>query len=282
MLGNKVFFTVLLTLIAPTQLTASKNYSLHEIEQVFAPHVMPDCPTKAFADSIFSRPEVCEKLFGHIEYEHLRETKQFLRENGGLELDSYARKVVSHPQLPHLLIKCGRQRNDRTLCSNLSRVDEATKMRDCLQRLGITNIIIPNKWLYHLPGQGSQFCDANYLIFAQKVAISGRKRNKELLYNMPVERARDLLRLFIEVHYPDISDHNIYYLTDEETIAVVDTEGWNSSVNANSPARRMLRIIKPDTLRDVLTDEFRAEYKLKPFDELYAEYMEREVEKKKK
>ena len=276
----RFFLTLSLALTLPFHLSAGLKLTPQERVSRFTPHIMEECETKRLADDVFSRQIVRDTLFGHIEYRDIPAVRKALKENGGLVLESPSRKVASHPAFPHLLIKYGRERNDRTLCGNISRVTESQKMRDNLESNGVTNIVVPHKWLYHIPGQPDELCDGNYMVFAERMDIMERNANKQMLYDMPVDRARDLLRLFVEVHYPDISDHNIYYLNDGETISVVDTEEWSSSKNGNSPARRMLRIIRPETLEAVLTEEFCQQYNLKSFEVLYAEYIEREVEKK--
>ena len=278
---NRLFLALSFTILSPFHLTAGLKISPEERIRRFTPHIMGECDSKRVADDVFSRQIVRDTLFGHIEYKDIPAVRKLLKENGGLVLESPSRKVASHPKMPDLLIKYGRERNDRTLCGNISRVTESRKMRDNLEKNGVEGIVVPHKWLYHIPGQPEDICDGNYMVFAERLDIMGRHENKEWLYNMPVEHAEKLLRLFIEVHYPDISDHNIYYLNDKETLAVVDTEEWNASKDGNSPARRMLRIINPETLQAVLSEDFCKQYKLKPFDVLYAEYIEREVEKKK-
>ena len=277
---NRYILGLFLTFIAP--ISASLKLTPEQRIERFTPHIMGDCEIKRFADSVFSRQIVQDTLFGRIEYKDINRVRNILCENGGLVLESPSRKVASHPLLPGLLIKYGRERNDRALCGNISRVTESQKLRDNLEQHGVEGIVVPHKWLYHIPGQGEELCDGNYMVFAERVDIMDRKPNKEMLYNMPVEHAQKLLRLFIEVHYPDISDHNIYYLKDGKTLAVVDTEDWGGSKDGNSPARRMLRIIKPATLQAVLTEDFCKQYKLKSFDVLYQEYVDREIEKKEK
>ena len=220
---------------------------------------------------MFSKDIVCDTLFSHIQYENLKQTKQILREHGGLELHDYCRKVVSHPKLPGLLIKCGRERNDRAKHDNISRVFESKAMRDHLQLRNITGIVVPDKWLYHLPGHDDTFCDGNYEVVVEKLDILNRKENKHMLYDLPLSKARGLLSYLIEMNYPDISDHNIYFLQDRETIAIVDTEHWNWANNPNWVAKRFMTMVNPETVRTILDEQFCTQYKLKTFEVLYQE-----------
>ncbi len=185
-------FALALVALSPV-LTARHTPTPQEIYDRFAPHVMPDSETKQLCDNIFCDQQLCDALFGPIEYEHLQQTKRLLRERGNLVLNDYGRKLVSHPQMPHLLIKCGRERNDRAKYDNISRVSEAKKMREYLQEGGIEGIEVPNKWLYHLPGHDEKFCDGNYLVLVERLDVLHGDETTQLLRNLPKERAEVLL-----------------------------------------------------------------------------------------
>ena len=258
--------------LAPSALTARRQApTAQEINERFAPHVMPDGETKQFCDEIFCDAELCDALFGPIEYKHLKETKKLLWERGNLQLCDYGRKLISHPKLPHLLIKCGRDRNDRALYDNISRVSEAKKMGDFLQENGTEDIKIPKKWLYHLPGHDEDFCDANYVVVVERLDVLHGEENTQLLWNLPLDHARTLLDFLIEMRYPDMSDHNIFFLQDKETIAIVDTEEWRWARDPNWCAKRFMTIVNPETVAEILAEEFCAKHSLATFEVLFQE-----------
>ena len=270
---NQILLT--LALLVPTSLVARKVLTPEQLCDKFTQHVMADGPAKQLLDTVFSDKIVCDTLFDPIKYETLKKTKQTLREHGGLELNDYCRKVVSHPDLPTLLIKCGRERNDRAKWDNISRVCESQKMRDHLLKEGITDIVVPHKWLYHLPNHDDHFCDGNYEVVVEKLDILKTKENKKLLHDLPINRARHLLSYLIEMNYPDISDHNIYFLKDRKTIAIVDTEFWHWANNPNWVAKRFMTLVNSETVRAILDDEFCTQYKLKTFEVLYQELQDK-------
>lgn len=242
-----------------------------ELHERFTPHVLADCETKQLCDEIFCDAELCDALFNVIEYDHLQETKQILLDRGNLQLDDYGRKVISHPQLPQLFIKCGRDRNDRAKYDNISRVSESKKMRDYLAEHEIYDIVVPHKWLYHLPGHDKQFCDGNYIVFAERLDVLHGNENTQLLWNLPKERAVVLLDYLIEMRYPDMSDHNIFFMQDRKTIAIVDTEEWNWARDPNWCAKRFMTIVNPETVADILDEQFCNKHKLRTFEVLYQE-----------
>ena len=43
------------------------------------------------------------------------------------------------------------------------------RMRDNLEKNGVEGIVIPHKWLYHIPGLPDDICDGNYMVFAERV-----------------------------------------------------------------------------------------------------------------
>ncbi len=267
---KKLLLLTLITLL-PKSLSARKELTPEQLQEKFAAHIMQDCEAKSAFDAIFSKQVVCDALFNHIEYETLKQTKQTLLKNGGLVLHDYCRKVVSHPEFSELLIKCGRERNDRAKWDNISRVCESQKMRNYLIDENITDIVVPDKWLYHLPGHDDHFCDGNYEVVVERLDILKGKESSKMLHDLPLDRARELLTYLIAMSYPDISDHNIYFLQDRETIAIVDTEEWHWANNPNWVAKRFMTLVNPETVRAILDDEFCELHKLKTFEVLYQE-----------
>ena len=275
MITNRFVFAFVLAACLPAQLGAAKRLTGEALEKHFAPFVMPESDTKKLSDEVFASKKLCDTLFGPIEYKHLRKTKEILANNGNLKLEDYGRKVVSHPRLPNLIIKCGRERNDREKYDNISRVPEAKKMRDWLRDHSIEDIVVPHKWLYHLPGHPEDFCDGNYLVFAERLPLLKGKENTRLLHDLPFERESVLLDYLIEMRYPDMSDHNIFFLEDKQTIAIVDTEEWHWARDPNWCAKRFMTVVDPETVRSILDDEFCAKHKLRAFNVLYQELKDR-------
>ena len=132
--------------------------------------------------------------------------------------------------------------------TNAQRIIEAERLRTCVELNGLHRIVIPQKWLYHLPGNPLELTDDNYLVAAERLPILPDDRSKATLRNMTLPQCRTILdELFVFLAlsgYEDAHGSNIRPLTDENNnivaIAVVDAEalGYRKKLNAMSEGIR--------------------------------------------
>lgn len=145
------------------------------------------------------------------------------RSNSTIIKDDGRRNIVAvHPEVPHLVIKYSLMQGlwaDRLF----SRVIIAQMVRDCVQKHQL-ELVVPHKYLYHIPGRPFALNNKNWLVLAQKLSLIAANENKARVAHLSPElRAQlDVVRKRVGF-FSDMHDGNIVFMTDGR-LALVDFE----------------------------------------------------------
>jgi len=142
-------------------------------------------------------------------------------------LDGYILKMMRRKRGN---ISIGRSYDD--FDSNIQRVVEAERFRQCIKENNFKHIFLPQKWLYHVPGQPHELNDSNYIVVVEMLLLPHREKNRQLLRNLELKTHREALdELFDLIAYVGFSDagaSNIRVFEDPESdtfvFAIIDTE----------------------------------------------------------
>jgi hypothetical protein len=118
--------------------------------------------------------------------------------------------VWSLPSLPGYYIK-----------ALIERIIGAEKVRDYIARNNLDKIVVPKKFLYHIPGKSTELRDENYLVIAESM---------EPLYPrdtlvLTLEEVQQICTVAKETGIPDIARENIVRRKVDNKLAFIDTEG---------------------------------------------------------
>ncbi len=184
-------------------------------------HLLPDGKAKNIADSIFTQ-ELLEAYLNDLE-----ETAALFNEAGFTPLTKSYR-ISSHPLLPDFVFKLARRHPDEChpspTSSVIERVLQAEMLRTLIKDLGLTRIIIPQKYLYRPPCVEAGLSDKNFICFAQKLDVLPIEENKKAIESLPEVTVQEVIALIKAVGFFDIHYENLCVLPDNKSVAFIDTE----------------------------------------------------------
>ncbi len=163
-----------------------------------------------------------------------------------------SRRHAPHPSLPGYLITGGRHYANRRGRENISRVAGAQKVQAAIDTVGAQHVIVPRKYLYHIPLQPLALENDNYIVVVEWLPILRHHENNEALWNLDDARARELLEVLLAVRYPSLHSANICMLSDRSTIAIVDTEEWRHTPSKAYCVGRFQKMVDPQTVERIL------------------------------
>ena len=170
---------------------------------------MPEGELKEKADAIFSRSGVITAL---------RKSDRKVLEAEGFNLfNAWGNVIARHRELEGWVIKCG-NRIPVMYCT-YKRVKLADKIRKYLERQELSHIVVPQKYLYHLPGQSNKLSDHNYLVFAERLKL----QSKTLPRVLPREAIKEAISVIRHFGLADTHKAN-FGIVEGNKIAIVDTE----------------------------------------------------------
>lgn len=156
--------------------------------------------------------------------------------------------VINHPLLPDFILKAefpfhttpkkAEKRN-----RNLSRILTAHTMRTFVEANHFGHIIIPRKYLYHLPGTSHNLVDSNYLVVAEKMTLLGKEENRVGMSHLSAQQIGEVFKTIQAAGYYDAHLCNIC-LTHEKKITFIDTEDRRSHWDNTHPFKRNDGIFK--------------------------------------
>ena len=198
-------------------------------------------------DDLFVDQELLDAFLGYTTFSDSRALKSFIKNRCGLILHDTSRKHASHPALPGYIIKGGRHgaANVRRQRENVGRIAGGASIRTAIAQHGATHVMVPDEWLYHLPGQPDELTNDNYIIISQKVDVLSSKENKDALWHLDPAIARELRDVLLTVRYGSLHSGNILMLRDRQTVAIVDTEEWPKPPSAQSCLGRFRQMVDP-------------------------------------
>ena len=117
------------------------------------------------------------------------------------------RGVKEYDWLPGYFVKYG-----------VERVKWAQKLRDLIAQHGFTHLVIPKKYLYHVPGKPTDLRSPNYVVVAQKLERDRTDSGKVITKQM----VQELMVLIFETQMKDHHSNNLF-VTADGLLAMIDT-----------------------------------------------------------
>ena len=141
------------------------------------------------------------------------------------------RVIATHPDFPEWIIKAvPPQHSHRVFAKamNVGRVRCAREIAAVVEKYNLRHIIVPQKYLYHLPGAPYKLNDENFVVIAQTLVLVEEDRMPLMWDLLNVEQEDELAKVIKKVGYFDVSEDNICFTTDGK-IAFIDTEPHRES-----------------------------------------------------
>ena len=106
---------------------------------------------------------------------------------------------------------------------NASRVIVADEIRSLIADQKLNNIVVPQKWLYHLPGKPETLNDRNYIVIVEKLDLLDGDANLQALKNLTAVQIKEIYAVIRGVGLYDARSNNII-ITKRGKVAFIDTE----------------------------------------------------------
>ena len=139
------------------------------------------------------------------------------------------KNILEHPSIPGYVIKLPKDGISR---NNIDRIWTAQRLREVIARCNLSHLVIPRKYLYHIPGRSFELSSRNYLVFAEKLDILEREQNALALKRASEAMVQEVHTFVKEANYKDVRG-NICLCADKKKIAIIDTENdesWGAPV----------------------------------------------------
>ncbi len=243
-MAYKIWSWAVVLLLSVYSVTPSATLSEEEASFI-TKHALPDGPLKDKVDKVMADFPPLHGMHGiNREHDAFPPTKYTLFHQAGfVPLKEF--RVFVHYDLPEFLIKRGRTSSD---LKNIGRIYMADKMRECIKKFQMQNIVIPQKYLYHLPGKPARIHNENYVVLSEKLALRNKEENLKALWHLPKQTVQELLTLIKECGYHDSHAYNIACLPNREGIvAIIDTEPQTHSVSPRVYRARLMQYLNPET-----------------------------------
>ncbi len=205
----KKLFIILCLSMATTAMPIANEQELYESE--LASQMLPAGELKVALDTLFA------------EGMHQRCA---LEEAGCRFLKDDFRVIAIHPDFPDWIIKAVPPSHSHSVFAraiNVGRVRGAQQIAQVIERYNLQHIIVPQKFLYHLPGTPYKLTDENFLVVAQRLDLVDEELMPRMWDILNVEQEDELAKVIKKVGYFDVSEDNICFTTDGK-IAFIDTE----------------------------------------------------------
>lgn len=199
---NKIF--LLLISFVTTHANLSKTH-----RDFVKNHSLPESPLLKKADQIFSRPEIIKAIEN--------KDSQKLIATGFRLYETWGNVIAEHKSLDGWVIKYG-NRSIQDNSSNIRRIINAEKIDSIIKENNLKHVIVPKKYLYHIPGKGDRLINSNYLVFAQKLNLIEKGYS-----SLPQDAINEALLIIKKMGMCDGQSKNLP-ITETNKIAFIDTE----------------------------------------------------------
>lgn len=132
--------------------------------------------------------------------------------------------IAIHPALPEFVIKASRMTGVWSK-RNISRVEIAERAQDCVKKYNLQHIVIPKKYLYHIPGRPFTFENDNWIVLAEKLSLMPIEKSKYKIVHETTVAMREEIDIIRKRagFVTDFHEDNVVFTTDGK-IAIVDFE----------------------------------------------------------
>ncbi len=170
---------------------------------------LPKGTLKENADKLFSDKKILKAL---------RYQQKERLEAGGFKLfsNTWGNVIALHPDLEGWVIKYGNR--FPAVTSNIRRITYAERIRVYAKTHQIPEIVLPKKYLYHLPGQKDKLSNKNYLVFSEKLELN-KKGDKPPSREAIHKICKMIKRLGLGDMHPDN-----FSIVGDNKLAIIDTE----------------------------------------------------------
>lgn len=201
---KKIILSLLFFIVSSMACASLVNYST-------IMRLTPPKKVTYFLDRLFSQGKLTKELVE--DYEQL---VQKLENAEFTIIKTSGKKIVAQLPRPNqnYLMKVDVSSLDSQ--SNCSRVFQAKRLRDAIQRRGLTKIHVPEKYLYHIPGREKKVSDGNYVVITKSIRINKKKN----IFNTSTKSLQQLWYAMAYTHY---FDHGLYVDLKEKIVQVGDS-----------------------------------------------------------
>jgi hypothetical protein len=199
---------LLILLVLPSLLNGLSRYDKNFIEQHLLPTTHPLTPILNYA---LSNATDLTSALEEAGFEFLKKKNQI---------------VAYHPIHQNWLIKAlPTDKTFKTDGLNLRRVYTAEEMRELLVKYKIEDIVIPTKYLYHIPNTKSSLSDRHYIVIAERLDLIDKEEALQKIKKLPQETIDHIYLLIKKVGIYDarVLNENIT-MTENGQVAFIDTE----------------------------------------------------------
>ena len=130
------------------------------------------------------------------------------------------KNILEHPSIPGYVIKLPKL---GARSHNIERIWTAERLYEVMVESDLSHLVLPRKYLYHVPGRSWQLSSQNYLIVAEKLNILEREHNALALKAAPDELVQEVITFVERANYKDVRG-NVCMCDNKKTIAIIDTE----------------------------------------------------------
>lgn len=199
---------LILTLFSANSILAISTKDLDFI----ASHSLPQGPIKNKLDNIFAKTSNITKALEAAKFKFLKKDNQI---------------VAEHPDLAGFLIKALPEKTFKiTILSNnlnLRRVEIADRITKTIKKHNLSKVMVPKKYLYHIPNTKNDLNDRNYIVVVEKLDLIDAQENQKAMKNLTYQQREEILLVIEKVGLFDTRSNNIVF-TKQGVIAFVDTE----------------------------------------------------------
>lgn len=213
--GRMLIYTIALNLV----FSCTHGALSKEDKNLIQKHSIKNIKVKEFLDEVFKSTSNIHEALKAAQFTFLKEENQI---------------VAEHPMLEGLLIKA---LPDATFKNsilahdlNLRRVEMAEAIRNVIRKDNLKYVIVPNKYIYHIPGTKMELNDKNFIVLSEKLNLINVEENRKLMRNLTYEQKEEVFKVIEKVGLFDARCTNIV-ITRNGKIAFIDTEPrWNFKI----------------------------------------------------
>ena len=211
----QLLFLLLLWAPVVSAVTVDHDIAPPNVQAVLDTYLLPDGDIKETLDEMVAKHNLVNAFW----HQSAQEAKGVFREAGFSFMKGC--RITEHPSLPGLVLKLARPKRKY---QHVSRVWVAETIRGIIRAHDLKKIIIPEKFLYHLPGTPTELSDNNYAVLSEKINVLSNSQNRAAIQQLPIETIQELATVITEAVFNDPSPTNIRVLPDKEHVAIIDTE----------------------------------------------------------
>ncbi|HBS48016.1 TPA: hypothetical protein DEO28_02610 [Candidatus Dependentiae bacterium] len=194
--------------------------------------------TLSKADKIFAQKELLMELTSKAK-EFSNSNLNFSPKNSLLKEELLKLKIIKtknvhdhiqiicrHSDLPGFILKMALSTSTNASANNrnISRVVGVNLISDYIKRKNFKHVMVPKKYLYHLPTHSEDLNDDNYVVFAEELQILSDGESETLFSQIDRHALKELKEIIKKFGYKDFSFDNIRITSNGGKITIIDTE----------------------------------------------------------